>query len=130
MSFDSKQHTALQLCYIVLRLNSKLLVLTGTAGRSAPRRFLPILAFQRRGAGLDASRLGMLEVSEIHPTPNDARPILALRFLRGLADHASAAIQTDGSNTFRLMVLGFRNAVKEQMKSVILGRKFLEGIAG
>lgn len=72
----------------------------------------------------------MLEVSEIHPTPRDARLILALRFMRGIVDHASAAIQTDGSNMFRLMVLGFRNAIKEQTKSVILGRNFLERTAG
>lgn len=39
-------------------------------------------------------------------------------------DHASAAIQTDGFHMFRLMVVGFRNAIKEQMKSVIPGRNF------
>lgn len=67
-------------------------------------------------------------MSEIHPAPDDARPIP--RFMRGLADHASAAIQTDGFNMFRLMLVSFRNAIKEQMKSVILGRNYLERTAG
>lgn len=49
-------------------------------------RFLGGLAFQHRTAGWNGSRTGMLEVSEVHGTPEDARPTLALRFVRALAD--------------------------------------------
>lgn len=38
---------------------------------------------------------------------------------------APASIGTDGLNVARLVAVSFRNAVKERIKSVILGRNFL-----
>lgn len=98
MSFDSKQHTPGQLGYIVVRPPSLFPESSSTAGRSS--------ASQRRGAGLDASRPGMLlAAADIHPTPDDATPTPGAQIYAGLADHACAAAQTDA---FPLMVLRFR----------------------
>lgn len=59
----------------------------GRLERSGDKMFLVMLkplprrlAFRRSSAGLDASRAGMLCEPQVHPTPDDASLILAVRF--------------------------------------------------